>query len=299
MTEKFSLPVYRDISKRYGIVFSYSYFRPILVNWETLEITILQLASRTRAHYGVARAEDAEAFLTGHMLCVRSPRDCHYVIDTRNISSNEKHAEVDSSKFDALKFMSEEIKKRTAPAEAAAYQPVNMLERALNACLNDKSRDFTITSNDSGSFPVHSVLLSKLWPFFETATSINMKEKDTQTLHLPYSKTSVKTLVDFFYGVDPHNMSYNTSIALLSMSSVYDIPELRQTVSSYILAHPPAMDFSTALKAWKTAHEADYTDLQPMFASFLKEHAAKIQDSEEASGLSESELLELLCQIVK
>lgn len=80
--------------------------------------------------------------------------------------------------------------------------PVYMnTQKGMEIVLKDRKHDFYITSKDSTKFPVHSFLLESLWPFFLTASTIDMVEKETQTLELPYSKESVQVLVDYFYGI--------------------------------------------------------------------------------------------------
>ncbi|KAG5368867.1 hypothetical protein CJU90_1101 [Yarrowia sp. C11] len=118
-------------------------------------------------------------------------------------------------------------------------------QRGLSLVLEDKKQDFVITSEGDGRFPVHSYLLNGLWPFFKTATTIDMVEKESKTLHLPYSKECVQVVVDFFYAKQILMLTTDVASGLLVVASIYDIPELKKlatksimTEKSWILKRP-------------------------------------------------------------
>lgn len=149
--------------------------------------------------------------------------------------------------------------------------------------MRELKADFTINE-----IPVHSALLKEIWPFFKTASSVDMSEKKSQSLILPYEKASVKKLVGFFYGRKLGYLNWDTATDLLSMSAVYDIPGLKQ-VALNTLCTEGMVNCDEAIKARKVAEDNGYVDIP--LAYVLEKHEWEIND---ASGVySEDQLLEL------
>lgn len=171
--------------------------------------------------------------------------------------------------------------------------------RGLGLVLQDKEKDFVVTSEDEGRFPVHSYLLNGLWPFFETATSIDMIEKESKTLHLPYPREWVEVLVDFFYGKQILTIDVDVATGLLVIASLYDIPELKELATNNIMTDDRVFSLDEAMRGWRRAQESDSTAVQDLFAKFLSAHLSKIEDSPAALEYSETQLLALFCQAVK
>lgn len=174
-----------------------------------------------------------------------------------------------------------------------------MYARGLDIVLKDRPRDFTIKSNDCGSFPVHWFLLANLWPFFSTASTVDMIEKNTRTLLLPFPKRCVEVLVAFFYGKDVGALSWDSSITLLEMSALYDIPELKAFATESVISNTEPLTLARALRAWKVANESNAGDVERFLTAFLKKHMSEIEGSEESRMFTESQLLELLLQVVR
>lgn len=293
-------PFYRDVSKTYGIIFtgqhaatatSTSYLiYPILFNKETLDIKIIKL--RIDPYYPSSFESDFEAFeVLNGLVCVRIKARWYDFRVSETTTGTEVQPLATSDRFNGLKLLKETIDKKSCTNSDPV--PVNlsnpMRVKAIDLLLKDRNSDFTITSKDGGKFPVHSFLLSELWPYFSTAGD---------NLFLPFGKDSVGSMIDFFYGKDVEIKSWNSSVELLDMASVYDIPELKQLATSFMLHNPKPLTFSEAMKAWKEANESS-SEAQPVFAAYLKEHASLIEDSLESTDFSETQLLELFCQIVK
>ncbi|KAG5360651.1 hypothetical protein CJU89_3729 [Yarrowia sp. B02] len=180
---------------------------------------------------------------------------------------------------------------------STALSPIQ--NRGLRLLLQDKPEDFVITSEEEGRFPVHSYLLNGLWPFFKTATNIDMIEKESKTLHLPYPKPWVQILVDFFYGKQVQDFDRDAATGLLVVSSTYDIPELKQLATRHIMADKSNLDIEAAMKGWRRAFESDASEPQELFARFLAQNLSKIEESQAAAEFSETQLLSLFCQAVK
>lgn len=290
------LPSYHQINSKEGIIFTSEseydkafFFYPIIVNWETLETTILSLQGKPE----IRSSEDIEVFTFSDKLYIRL-ENSHYELNT---SWKAGYTGMDKGRFEAyraLYAMAEE--KRVVPKSEVA---VNMYHKGLEAVLEDQKADFMIISEDGKSFPVHSFLLKKLWPFFAALSSIDMVEKQTGTLRLPYSHSRVQQLVDFFYGRAVNDLSWNSAVDLLSMSSVYDIPDLKQVASGYMLSHPQTLTFSEAMKTWKVAQESGCEDVKKLIPEMLKERIKDIESSKEAEEYTEEQLLQLVFQIVQ
>lgn len=178
---------------------------------------------------------------------------------------------------------------------STALSPIQI--HGLDVLLKDKDRDFKITSLDSGVFPVHSALICKLWPFFETATSIEMSEKATRTLHLPYSKDLVTILVDFLYGKEIKTFDIDTATGLLKISAIYDIQELKSLVSAAISCYKGSVSLSQALVGWKAAYESGSESCQKFFSGTLTGRISQIKGHKAAEDYSEAQLLELYSQV--
>lgn len=76
---------------------------------------------------------------------------------------------------------------------------LDRIRKTLEVALTNLDTDFFIKS-EQVAFPVHACLLKKLWPFFNTATCVNMAEQQTQSLYMSYSKYCVEQLIHFLYG---------------------------------------------------------------------------------------------------
>lgn len=281
------------------------------MDWNTPEIVHLELSER-KNYLNKLYEDNFETFeLPDKQICFKVACNHYSVTPDLMLVQNPLEATPESV-YTGLRCLYEETlarKKVTAEVTAEEKPKVDfeaekqklchsMLKTSLNAALQTHKQDFIITSEDSGVFPVHSSLLSELWPFFKTAISSEMSESKTMTLHLPYSKECVQTLVNFFYGVDT-SLNWDSAVTLLSISALYDIPELKKLASLYLSCHTKDLTFGRNMKAWKAAHESDAHKIQPLFAQFLKSHVTEIQDSDSAAEYSDSQLVELFCQIVK
>lgn len=181
---------------------------------------------------------------------------------------------------------------------SCALSPIQ--NRGLRIVLQqDKQEDYVITSEAGGHFPVHSYLLNGLWPFFHTATNIDMIEKQSKTLHLPYPKEWVQVLVDFFYGKQIQTIDRDTATGLLVVSSTYDIPELKQLAVNNIMTDTEEMGLEMAMRGWRRAFESDCAEVQELFVRYLAQNLSKIEDSTEAGDYSETQLLALFFQGVR
>lgn len=207
-------------------------------------------------------------------------------------------APISLQEFADKQLLAKEAKECSADVTNGLY-PIQ--KRGLGVVLGGTKTDFTITSEEGGVFPVHSVLLSGLWPFFKTATSIDMAEKESKTLHLPHPKAWVQILVDFLYGFDIKGMDVDIATGLLGVSSMYDIPELLQLSTRYILKtrDDKYMTLDNCLYGWKRANESQAKEVQDFFAKALAKYLLQIQDSDPSKTFSDSQLVELYQQVIK
>lgn len=238
----------------------------------------------------------------------------NFVLSVSDIFNSSPQAEFQSCDFDKynnlmLEFRAQREAKsqeqkfiETARAQHLSCTLSPIQNRGLRLVLQqDKEEDYVITSEGEGRFPVHSYLLNGLWPFFNTATSIDMVEKQSKILHLPYPKQWVQVLVDFFYGKQIHTVDRDVATGLLVVSSTYDIPELKQLAIKNIMTDTDEeeMDLEKAMRGWRRAFESDCAEVQELFVRFLARDLSKIEDSTEAADYSETQLLALFCQAVK
>lgn len=206
-------------------------------------------------------------------------------------------ATISHHEFYACKLFRDKTEVRLAqtPTQVTFLTPIQ--DKGLEVVLRGKARDFTITSEDGGRFPVHSFLFGSLWHFFEAATSVEMLEKESKTLHLPFPKLWIQTLVQFFYGKDLE-LTLDTAIGLLEVSTTYDIPELKRMICDFIPDNCEDLDLEGAVLGWKNAHVAGCSDLQDVFATFLKPHLSEVEHLDASKGMTDPQLLELLFQAI-
>lgn len=155
--------------------------------------------------------------------------------------------------------------------------------------------DFTLVCNGKEIILVHAIVLSTFWPFFKNMMDSNMIESTNRTLHLPYPKDTVESLVSFFYG-DLKSMSFATAANLVAISQVYCVTEL--VVMCYERIKNETLDIRKALLGWRCALEAKYDPLREYFAEFILTELAVLTDSRlSLRELSYDELLELFNDI--
>lgn len=310
MPKEITYSYYLEVSDQYSIVFTSGDFRKILpILFDRHSGTAFNV--RLYGHHfpqTIFFDGDIEVFqLSPKLLFLRTGKNHYKTCDEfrSTVEEYSQAADFDSlqkEKFDGYRLLYQKMKRSKQSSVVSStrqLKPLSMYARGLDVVIKDRPTDFTITSDDSGSFQVHSFLLTNLWPFFSTASTVEMIEKDTQTLHLPFPKTCVEILVAFFYGKDVEPVSWDTSLSLLKMSGLYDIPELKKFATDAILNSTEVLTLATALKAWKTANESDASEVETSMVLFLKNHASEIEDSEESKNLTESQLLELLLQVVR
>lgn len=314
MTETIVYPYYLEFSERYRIVLPSSNYlttRPIVYDKHREIAFDLQLDCQYKHSYFIHGV--FEAFQISPKLLLLRLGNNHYKVDdefkraessfrTSRASGDTTYPTIETASFEGYKLLYEKMKKRGEVPDVNVprqLKPLSMYAKGLDIVLQDRPTDFTITCNDSGSFPVHSFLLTNLWPFFSTASTVEMIEKDTQTLHLPFPKSCVEILVAFFYGKDVEAIDWDSSVLLLQMSSLYDIPELKKYATESLVSSTELLTLARALKEWKVANESDAFEVETFLTPFLKTHASKIEDSEESKDLTESQLLELLLQVVR
>lgn len=307
MAKPITLPVYRNLSLEYGIVFTTDNSSPILINWETLEISRMKLDIDSWNSHQVKQEDQIDAYESTKKLLYIRIHSNHFEIDLGEEPPSRGWSRMSGPMYEGLKVVNSEILKREKfqsrdDSLRALYTSEKLRVMTKMKTLRKKTMqqvtkpDFIITSDENGSFPVHSLLLSFIWPFFETASTIQMSEKDAMKLHLPYSKECVEILINFFYGKEI-TLTWESALTLLSISALYDIPELKRLVSLYLSSHSKKLTFESTMKGWKVAHETGTSELELVFAQFLKSHVRDIADA--AEDYSETQLLELLCQVVK
>ncbi|AOW01015.1 hypothetical protein LXG23DRAFT_50045 [Yarrowia lipolytica] len=330
MIPPITFPYYHEISDRYGLVFPDStpsnglhdnFINPLLKDWHTDNVTVLWLILRGMDTPSLKSHDDIEAFqMDSERICLRIFNNYYELFPTSESLVKAQTPHSNGSRFQSLKLLSQMKLDRQNPCSVVKYtaqlESSAMYSRVLKLLLKDKTCDFTITSttptcsdsgsdsdsdSDSDSFPVHSFLLTNLWPFFKAVSSAEMVEKETQTLHLPFPKDCVEILVAFFYGNNVQNTSWSLSLSLslLEMSALYDIPELKNIAIESIVSSAEPLSLSVALKAWKVANESDAPEVEAFLGPYLKRHVSEIEASEESEEFSESQLLQLLLQIVR
>lgn len=166
----------------------------------------------------------------------------------------------------------------------------------ISLLLKQFPSDFAIVSESGNSFPVHSLLLKPLWPFFDTMINSKMVESVEKQLILPYPTPCVKALVQYFYGVQ-FELDYVTATNLLSLGNTYDIPELQTIAKSRIMAERQGHD--SAVTGWVAAYKVRDQSLRSHFAKFLSGSLSEIEGCEPASKMSEEELLQLFLDVAR
>lgn len=321
MTDPITYPYYLGFSDRYGIIFTHqTYGRlrlpcTLVFDWQTSETIELKLVHPLISPKSELQIGDLEVFHLSHKYFFVRMRDYHFKVNATFKGSEEGVEDlvippIEKCQFDAYKSIHQQMKKKREQApnvgdgvgvecQKQKQKALSMYARGLDIVLKDRPRDFTIKSNDCGSFPVHWFLLANLWPFFSTASTVDMIEKNTRTLLLPFPKRCVEVLVAFFYGKDVGALSWDSSITLLEMSALYDIPELKAFATESVISNTEPLTLARALRAWKVANESNAGDVERFLTAFLKKHMSEIEGSEESRMFTESQLLELLLQVVR
>lgn len=311
-------PFYVPINSRYGIVFKGAEAGAFHVN-SSVQVMFLDSQSycvSTQLRLNVTNVTsrtvfDSTCFFFAGKLGIEIGLS-NFVLEVSDIFRPSTPAEFKSCDFDEyndlmLQFravrdakVQEQAFMETARAAhlTCALSPVQ--SRGLRLVLQqDKQEDYVITSEGEGRFPVHSYLLNGLWPFFNAATNIDMIEKESKTLHLPYPKPWVQVLVDFFYGKQIQTIDRDVATGLLVISSTYDIPELKQLATNNIMTDSQDFDLEMAMRGWRRAFESDTAQVQELFVRYLAQHLSRIEDSAASAEYSETQLLALFCQAVK
>lgn len=317
MSKKITFPYYLEVSEQYSIVFtqgSFGTISQVVFDQHRGVAHDLRLSRpSTDIKVPVFVEGDIEVFQLSSVLLFLRMGQYHYKMDdafrrtkgmirTLQESQNATYPVITKEAFEGYRLLYQKMGKREESSFGEILRqpkPLSQYVKGLEVVLKDKPTDFTITSNDEGSFQVHSFLLTNLWPFFSTASSVEMIEKDTQTLNLPFPKICVEILVSFFYGKDVGAFSWDSAMLLLKMSALYDIPKLKTFATESILNSTELLTLERAIQAWKVANESDAAEVETFAAAFLKKHVPEIEDSEESKDMTESQLLELLLHVVR
>lgn len=268
------------------------------VTHETFKIELIHetfdsLSTRKRhmAHY-------MEAFEWDNEMCIRI-EDVHFLVPISHLNElfHESCHEYKFSENKKLYEKEKEVEIRRKKAKMTALSPIQL--RGFEIFVKNKDPDFTITSNQNGSFPVHSYLLCGLWPWFEAAISSGMQEEETKTVHLPYPETWIAVLVDFLYGKKVEGLDLATAVGLLDIASIYDVPQLKEFVSVYIFLDKEPVTVETALDGWRIAYVADVPEVQKFFAGHLVKHMSQVEDSPASEKYTDEQSLALYREVAK
>lgn len=94
-----------------------------------------------------------------------------------------------------------------------------------------RASDFTFTSDDNDSIPVHAAVLSSFWSFFANMQSNECVEKMDRRLHLEFPSAWVQQLVSHVYK-QKLKMSFDEATGVLILSHMYMLPGLGAEATS-------------------------------------------------------------------
>lgn len=184
---------------------------------------------------------------------------------------------ISSNKYSSLCQMARKQNKEkpSVPVVIPSVIPDLKSDLGLLEILNDTaSSDFTIVCNDNETIPVHSLILSKFWPFFKNMLTNDCIEKTEKTLKLEFPSTWVKQLINHLYK-QPLDLTLDTATGLLVISHMYLLPGLGEEVSKQIEA---LVTTETALEdllqGWERANQAENDSQKMFFAKKIAKHGS-------------------------
>lgn len=136
------------------------------------------------------------------------------------------------------------------PPKLKAKRDVSLVRAKTESC------DFFIVCQNEISIPVHSLILTTYWPYFESMMSNDCLEKRDRVLTLDYPELWVQKLVSYLYG-EELKLDFDEMTGLMVLGELYQLPDLVELMTGEILAVPDnTVSLSEVVSGWKRANEA-------------------------------------------
>ncbi|XP_055944422.1 speckle-type POZ protein B-like [Argiope bruennichi] len=136
------------------------------------------------------------------------------------------------------------------------------------------------------SFPAHKIILCARSPVFKAMMTNNMKEKNTDYVHIDdLEDDTVQQLLLFFYSDKLTNLQWESVIKLYYAADKYRIEKLKSLCSFFLIDN---LDTSTASELLLLADTHNDSSLQKVTENFILDHEEEVFDSQEWGKLIET-----------
>lgn len=144
-----------------------------------------------------------------------------------------------------------------------AKRDVSLVRSRTESC------DFLIVCQNEVSIPVHSLILTTYWPYFESMMENDCLEKRDKVLTLDYPDSWVQKLVSYLYG-EELELNFDEKTGLMVLGELYQLPDLVELMTGEILAVPDTtVSLSEVVSGWKRANEASNEKIRRRLAKTI------------------------------